>query len=1070
MVDGRPDETPVVPDVGTQTSRLGRPDEGERKLVTVLFIDIAHSSDFVADADPEDANDILLPLIEGFAQAVRSLGGSVTQVLGDGVMAVFGAPAAIEDHALRACHAAARIREMARTRRLPGARRKGMSFEVRIGISSGEVIAQTLRLDRWPEYRTAGEAVYLAARMERLARPNEIWTTEDTVALIGGNARIRRIGMFPLAPGSSGKTVYELVEIFGTRSIPEHGSTYHPAKVHGRQSELRLISETIAHCLKGKGGNIVVSGEAGIGKSRLVEELIETVRDAPCRAVTVGGAPPGFGTPNEDLVALVRLFLRASGGVEPPDIKTAIHDDLAGFGLGEDERIDDLVSALGAGDDAILGHDADEQFDRAISLLRDAVAAISREIPILVIVEDFHWASSVLRRFVVEVGGLVGTLPIALVVTTRDSARESVPQFRVDLFTELGPLPESASRSLLTELLGRRQELANLKELVIRAAQGNPLFIVENAAALAESGVLRGDRGAYRLIQPDSELCFPPTIRALLAARLDSLPPRERSILLAASVIGQSFDVGLLRNLLGEAQSEVATGLYQLREKGFVEKTRTLPSTEFSFRHALIHEVAYGTLLRAQRRKMHKRLVVEIRRRPQSRIFGKTALLADHSFRAEEWGLAFVYNQRAGEIAQDKSWNIEAERFLRHSLEALDLLPKNPKRDYRRLKLVASHVRSLFALGRYDEARNLLPEVTAGFESVAASKLGCEIASLWVVYHWARSSLLEAETAARAAYDIAQEQQDVGLLVSCKGRLGAILADKGDFSRGYELLMSADSAIPEGRYHEKFGLLVAAPVALRGVASRCLAEQGEHGSARELSFEGIELADDIGHIFSQIYANVIAGCVLIRGQCFEQSLPFLDRALDLSHFSRFSLVWPLITGFIGVAKSLAGSVDEGVELLNDSASASEIPPLIVPHSVQRVWLAEGFLAAGSADVALAISSPTLVAARNAGERAIEAQCLRIAGESTLGLPDANARDAASLVDQARELAEELGMRPLIAHCHIVLGRLDDSLGRHEAAGVHFGRAADIHRSCGMPPVSVGEREADRTEALARIRH
>jgi len=1063
VTDSNIAKKPPVDDATAGSRVWSNPTDGERRHVTVLFIDLAHSSDFVADADPEDANDIVLPVIRRFVEIVESVGGTVTQVLGDGVMAVFGTPAALEDHALKACRAAERLRDQATSGALVDGWIRGIPFDIRIGISSGEVVAQTLRPGRSPEYRTTGEAVYLASRMEQLAKPNGIWITEDTVALLRGRAKVRQLGRFSVAPGSQGKVFFELVELGDSRVAPRPRRVKTPTRMFGRSVELIGIANLLAD---GRGGTVVVAGGPGIGKSRFVQELTKRPEAQHHRIVAIAATPPGFASPYEDPAALAGQVLGLPDGLDAVAAETAVEEALGAIGLAKDERIGDLAGALGGQSDLGRTRQPEGQFARAVSLLSDAVFAISRDRPVLAVVEDVHWASSILRRFAADIARDVGDRSVLLVITTRNPAEPFVGDLPIASLIPLTPLSEEDSQALLAQLLGKRQDLAPLKDRLIQNAQGNPLFLIESASALVQDAVLSAEGTGYQQHGPLQNLTVPSTIQDILATRLDSLTASERSALLAASVIGLSFDLGLLSALVEGTPGDLCSVIDRLQEKGFVELTRTSPSTEYSFRHALIHDVAYRTLLKKTRRDMHGRLLDETRKRPSSLIFGKADLLADHAFRAERWTLAYVYCRRAGEAAQMKSWNLEAETHFRHALTALKRLPKTSKTDRRRLELVAGVVRSLFALGRYDEARALLDDAPSFPECSDLKRIGCEIASLRVLCHWAVSSLREAETAARLALDMARDTDDTGLQISCAGRLGIILTDKGDFERGHQFLAAAQRAIPEGRRHDTFGLMAVASVACRGVVARNLAERGKSVEADELSREAITIADDADHVFTMIYANLIAAVVRVRARYPEQSLSYLERASSLCDASRFWSVKPLVTGFLGLSKVLSGSVIEGLDLLDDSLDAAEFPSLMIRQSIRRAWIAEGYLSAGLADKSLSIASAALATARTKGEIPAEAMCLRIIGESRLHLAGGADPEAAKLLRQARTLSQQFGMRPQLAQCEIALGELGRLAGRPQEAEAHFDRAARIFEACGMKPLSPEERAYGPAASIA----
>lgn len=313
---------------------------------------------------------------------------------------------------------------------------------------------------------------------------------------------------------------------------------------------------------------------------------------------------------------------------------------------------------------------------------------------------------------------------------------------------------------------------------------------------------------------------------------------------------------------------------------------------------------------------------------------------------------------------------------------------------------------------------------------------------------------------------MARDAGNAALQVSCAGRLGILLTDKGDFTRGQRFLAAAQRAIPDHRHHDTFGLMAVASVACRGVMARNLAERGLSAEAADLSRQAIAIADETDHVFTKIYANLITASVRVRARYPEEGLPFLDRASALCDASRFWLVKPLVASFLGVSKILSGSVDEGVDLLEDSLDASEFPPLMVRHSVQRAWMVEGYLAAGLSEKSLAIASAALATARTKGEIPVEAMCLRIIGDSRLLLAGGADPDAAASVRQAHTLSRAFGMQPQWAHCEITLGKIARLAGRPHEAAAHFGRAARIFEACRMKPLSPAERGDDRAASIA----
>ena len=493
--------------------------------------------------------------------------------------------------------------------------------------------------------------------------------------------------------------------------------------------------------------------------------------------------------------------------------------------------------------------------------------------------------------------------------------------------------------------------------------------------------------------------------------------------MLSASVIGERLDVGLLRDLEQLPRDELMVRLSRLQQAGFLERTRIMPNLEYSFRHQLIHDVAYGTLLKRKRRELHGVTLAAIEGRRPGQLPGKVELLAHHAVCAEDWPKAVAYCRRAGLRAQAKSANREAVTNLDHALDALDQLPASRRNRQREIDLRLELVRSLFTLGQHDKGYVHLLSAQTRAGDIADEIRLVSVASALVPYHWMKGDLDRATAEGNEALAVARRLRDRRCEIQMSSRLGSIYLDRGDYEAARRLLESTIESIPHDATHNTLGLLVIASVSSRTTLARTLGELGQFDRAIKIGDEGIRISEETGHVFSQIYANLFVGNALLRKGDFERSLPPLSQSFELCRATRATLLYPLSAASLGYAHVRLGDRSRGLELLEDAASAAEEHAITFQLSQELTWLAEAHLLAGDLESALIHARRALAYARSHGEKGGEAWALWLLGEVYVALEPGHGKLAEEHLLKARELAFARRMSPLIAHIDFGLGRL-----------------------------------------------
>ena len=627
--------------------------EGERKQVTVLFADMKGSMELLADRDPEGARKILDPILEHMMEAVHRYEGTVNQVMGDGIMALFGAPLAHEDHAVRAGYAALRMQESVKKYAEGVQKTEGIPIQIRIGVNSGEVVVRSIGSDLKMDYTAVGQTTHLAARMEQMAMPGSIMMTADTLQLAEGYVQVKSLGPVNVKGLTEPVEVYEITGAGPVRSRLQAAAARGLTRFVGRSAEFETLCQALERAGAGHGQVVALVGEPGVGKSRLFWEFTHSRRTVDWLILESGSVSYGKATPYLPLIDLLKAYFK----ITDRDDQREIREKVTGKLLTLDKALEPTLPAfltlldVAVEDEQWQNFDPPQRRQRTLDAVKRLLLRESQVQPLLVVIEDLHWIDSETQALL---DSLIESLPTArllLLVNYRPEyqhgwgSKTYYTQLRID------PLPPESAEELLEALLGSDSSLAPLKQLLIARTEGNPFFLEESIRTLVETKFLVGERGSYRLEKTLESTQVPATVQAVLAARIDRLPPDEKRLLQSAAVIGKDVRLVLLQAIADQSEEEISRGLIRLQAAEFLYETSLFPEVEYTFKHALTHEVAYGSLLQERRRVLHVRIVEAIERLYPDRVSEHVELLAHHASRGEFWEKAVEYLHQAGKKA-----------------------------------------------------------------------------------------------------------------------------------------------------------------------------------------------------------------------------------------------------------------------------------------------------------------------------------------------------------------------------------------------------------------------------------
>jgi class 3 adenylate cyclase/tetratricopeptide (TPR) repeat protein len=654
-------------------------DDGERKQVTVLFADVKGSMDLAEGRDPEEWREIMRRFFSILADAVTRFEGTVDKFTGDGIMAVFGAPIAHEDHARRACYAALRMLDDVSEYAGELRRTKGLSFSTRIGINSGEVVAGAIGAGEEGEYTAIGHTVGLAQRMEALAEPGRAYLTEGTAELASGFMELKDLGEFEIKGASRPVGVFELAGVGSARSRLDLSRARGFSRFVGRDAEMAALEEALERAVRGEGAAIGIVAEPGIGKSRLCHEFTQRCRERGVEVFECQAQAHARAIPFMPVLQMLRSYF----GILDNDPERIVREKIAGRALLLDPAFTDelplLFDFLGVPDpERPLPQLSAEARHRALrAAVCRLVRAPNRRSTMVALVEDLHWMDEGSAALLGElISSVEGTRTLAIVNFRPEYRAEwaTAPTYRGLPLEPLGP---DDTREMLRDLAGEDPSLDGLGELIHERTAGNPFFIEEIVRTLAEAGNLEGERGAYRLAHPVGEVVVPASVQTVLAARIDRLSPTAKRLLQAASVASKEVSEETLELVSGLAEhEEYEAAIAELLAGGFLYEAELYPERVFAFRHPLTREVAYGTQLADQRAVTHAataRALVELNRDRHDEL---AALIASHMEQGGETLEAARWSARAA-YWTGTSRPADALRLWRTTMELADALEES---------------------------------------------------------------------------------------------------------------------------------------------------------------------------------------------------------------------------------------------------------------------------------------------------------------------------------------------------------------------------------------------------------
>jgi class 3 adenylate cyclase/tetratricopeptide (TPR) repeat protein len=1025
--------------------------EGERKLVTVLFADVASYTSMAEILDPEEVHQIMDGCFKIFMDKIHGYEGTINQFTGDGVMALFGAPVAHEDHGHRACRAALAIQKAMGDYQERLEKDYGVQFKIRIGLNSGPVIVGSIGDDLRMDYTAVGDTTNLASRMEGIASPGTTIVSENTHKLVKDFFEFESLGKVPVKGKEKEQQVYELTKQSKVETRIDAAVAKGLTEFVGRTNSMAALKGSLEKAESGEGQVVGLVGEAGVGKSRLLFELKkELPKD---RYTYLEGRCLHFGGSMAYLPILdiLRLYFEIREGDREFIIKKKMTEKIVDL----DEKLhgylpcfQELLS-LKVDEEEYLKLEPMQKRERIFEAIRDLLIRESQERPLVLAIEDLHWIDKTSEEFLDYLIGWISNSPFLLILLYRPEYTH--PWGSKSYYNRIGlnQLTTKSSVELVQAILEGGEVVPEIRELILSRTGGNPLFMEEFTRSLLENGTIQKEDHQYVLSTKASEIRVPDTIQGIIAARMDRLEDNLKRTMQVAAVIGRDFAFRILQSVTGMSE-ELKSYLLNLQGLEFIYEKRLFPELEYIFKHALTQEVAYNSLLLKRRKDIHQEIGEAIEKIYPERLEEFYEMLAYHYSKGGDSEKAYSYLRLSGDKATRSHSLWEAFHFYREAIDLLKQLPKTNENKKEQIEVRLSLSNPMHLLDYPEDSVEILQEgeklsKESGDERsllILRSKLGS--------YYANHGDPLSAVKYTENSFHEAKKTQDIELIAPTACELCNAYLYASEFSKlidvAYKVLSLLEKSQRERdffgtRYNVYSGLC-----ALSVIAAGWL---GEFQEGEVLYKKGLHFALDVHSLYALGLLELGHGqCLSLLGdgeKAAEHSQKCVNYYEEAQAVLGLGLAWAQVGyGYylLGDLKKAKDFTEKGIKIHTDAGPPSWL-------SFQFWLLGIVHFDQGDLKNAQSFMDKALELSEKNNERHWEG-VLRIWLGRILGIvAPSDADNAEEYIFHGIKICDELKTRPFSAQGRLFLGELYSDIGQKEKALKNLRRAEEMFQEMGM---------------------
>jgi class 3 adenylate cyclase len=1025
----------------------GKSLEGERKLVTVLFADVAGYTALSEKLDAEEVRQIMEGCFQILMDEIHRYEGTIDKFTGDGVMALFGAPLAHEDHAQRACYATLAIQKGLESYGQKVEKDCKLPFRMRIGLNSGPVIVGSVGRNLKMDYTAVGDTVNLASRMQTMAEPGRILVSADVHKMTRDFFNFKARGKKEVKGKEEAVEAYELLEPTEVASRIEASVLRGLTRFVGREKEMAVLREAFDKAKSGSGQLVCIVGEAGVGKSRLLLELRKTIEQEPHAYLEGHCLHYGSSMPYLPLLDILRAYFGIKEGEREFLIRKRLEEKTSAV----DPKLKAILPplqellSLKVEDEAYLRLDPQRKREKIIEATRDLLIRESQNRPLVLAIEDLHWIDRSSEDFLKYFIDWLPNSHILLLPLYRPEythqwgSRSCYSQVRMD------ELPLKSSAELVSFILEDADVAPELRDLILKRAAGNPLFMEEFTHALVENGSIQKKDHEYFLARKPGDIYVPDTVQGIIAARMDRLDDNLKRIMQVASVIGRDFAYRILQTITG-MQEDLKSHLLNLQGLEFIYEKSLFPELEYVFKHALTQEVAYNSLLLKRRKDIHASIARAIEDLYPDRLEEFCEALAHHYSQSENWEKAFQYFKLSGQKAARNFSQWEAFNSYRAALSALDKLP--PSEENQRASVAVRLLMDvpMMALAYPLDSEDILREGERLSRELGDEKSMANLQTDLSCCLSTKGQSMEGLSWAETVFKRAEEAQDVDLMVASGFELCICAFNLGQFRKIVEvaakciamLEMTHREAAYFGRPFNTYSCLLGVQGLTLGILGRI--KEGEDVLEKSLCF-----ARGVDNWYSLAFCGAFYGNLFAFGGDGKRGLDYFREAMHYCEATQFA---PAMIGAcigLGASHLTLWDMDEAQRHLERGIKL----PVTSYQSTLYGCLGMVHLFSGDLVNARSCAEEGLRLAQEHAERAWEGFAWIVLG-AVLSVADSTQRSKAEeCLLQGIAVEEQLGAKMFCCMGHFFLGQHYDLSGQRDKAVERLTTARSMFQEMGM---------------------
>jgi class 3 adenylate cyclase/tetratricopeptide (TPR) repeat protein len=1026
--------------------------EGERKLVTVLFADVANYTSMAENLDPEEVHQIMDGCFKILMDEIHSYEGTINQFTGDGVMALFGAPVAHEDHAQRACYAALSIQKAIGEYGDKIEKETGGEFKLRIGLNSGPVIVGAIGNDLRMDYTAVGDTTNLGSRMESKARPGTILVSGNTHRLVRDFFEFEILGKVEVKGKEEPQEAFELIKAGEVETRIGASMAKGLTRFVGRKNSIAVLMDAFDKMKSGSGQVVGLVGEAGVGKSRLLLEMRNTLPQGEHnylegRCLHFGGSMAYL-----PILGILRSYFELKEGDQEFIIKKKMDKRI----LDLDDKLSGVIPpfqellSLKVDDEGFIKLEPKEKRDRTFEALRDLMIRGSEEKPLVIAVEDVHWIDKTSEEFIDYVIEWLANTRILLILLYRPEYTHQWGSKSYYSKIGLNQLDTQSSAELVKAILEGGEVAPVLRQLILNRAAGNPLFLEEFTHTLIENGSIERKDEKYVLSRKASDIQVPDTIQGIISARMDRLEDNLKRTMQVASVIGRDFAFRILQTITG-MKEEIKSHLLNLQGLEFIYEKSLFPELEYIFKHALTQEVAYNSLLIKRRKEIHEKIGKAIEQIYQDRLEEFYEILAYHYVKSDNAEKAYQYLKLSGEKATRNFANWEAFGFYKESISVLNQLPETEENKKEKLEVLGVIPIPMAILGFPEDSLSILLQAEQlATELGDEKKLATLYSRLGHYYSIKVGDPIAGIQYVERCFTQAEKIQDIGLMGTSACDLCSAYINAGEFINIIDMAPKVIALLEETqRTSDFFGARFNVYSALCAFFGFSLGMIGNFKKGKAFCEKGLCSSSEVNDLYGLGWIEFCYGVIF---QCerdgkgmiehFQNSIDYLEKA---QAFMILGHAWVNL----GHGYFLIEELETALKLIKKGMKIQKDHKIPVYESAHYCHLAEVYFASGDLSNAHSCMKAALKLSQKNKEKWIQGWSRVLLGRILWKRDPSQNDKAQDFILRGIKILEALNLNPYLAPGYLFIGEFYNNAKQRSKALENLKKAEEMFQEMGI---------------------